>query len=240
MKLASLFSGGKDSTYATYLMEQSGQEVPYLVTIVPEDPYAMLFHTLNLDAVPLHAQSMGKELVRVASSGQEDEDLDSLRGALAGIEIDGVITGAIASDYQWDRINRVCEGLGLRCFSPLWRKDQEMLLRDMVQAGVRAMIVGTFAEGLDQDWLGRVIDEKTIVDLKAVSRRSGINISGEGGEYETLAFDSPLHSCPLELLGQERHVSRDSSKLIIKNPRLAGHTPKACRMSSKRPSMSGV
>jgi ABC transporter with metal-binding/Fe-S-binding domain ATP-binding protein len=240
MRLASLFSGGKDSTFATYLMEQSGQEVPYLVTIVPKDPYAMLFHTLNLEAVPLHAQSMGKELVSVASSGLEDEDLEALRVALAGMEIDGVITGAIASDYQWDRINRVCEGMGLRCFSPLWRKDQELLLRDMVQAGVRAMIVGTFAEGLDQQWLGRIIDERTIIDLKAVSGRSGINISGEGGEYETLAFDSPLHSCPLELLGQERQVSRDSSKLIIKNPRLAGHTPKACRMSSRRPSMSGV
>ncbi len=235
-----MFSGGKDSTYATYLMEQSGQEVPFLVTIMPQDPYAMLFHTLNLDTVPLHAQSMGKELISVPSSGEEGEDLEALRGAIAGLDIDGVITGAIASDYQWDRINRVCEGLGVRCFSPLWRKDQELLLRDMVQAGVRAMIVGTFAEGLDQNWLGRVIDEKAIGDLKVVSKRSGINISGEGGEYETLAFDSPLHACPLELLGQERQVSRDSSKLIIKNPRLAGQTPKACRMSFKRSSMSGV
>jgi predicted ATP pyrophosphatase (TIGR00289 family) len=200
----------------------------------------MLFHTLNLSTVPLHAQAMGKELVSVPSSGQEVDDLEALRGALTGLDIDGVITGAIASDYQWDRINRVCDGLGVRCFSPLWRKDQEMLMRDMVQAGVKAIIVGTFSEGLDQNWLGRIIDEKAIGDLKVVSERSGINISGEGGEYETLAFDSPLHSCPLELLGQERQVSRDSSKLIIKNPRLAGHAPKACRMSFKRSSMSGV
>lgn len=237
MRLAALFSGGKDSTYATYLMEQSGHEVPYLVTIVPKDPYAMLFHTLNLETVPLQAQAMEKELVSVPSSGMEEDDLDALSGALQGLEVDGVITGAIASDYQWDRINRVCEVLGLRCFSPLWRKDQETLLRDMVKAGIRAMVVGTFAEGLDQSWLGRVIDDKAIEELISISRRTGINISGEGGEYETLVFDSPLHTCPLELLGQERQISRDSSKLFIRNARLAGHVVKACRMGSKRSSV---
>lgn len=240
MRLAALFSGGKDSTYATYLMEQSGQDVPYLVTIMPRDPYAMLFHTLNLESVPLQAQAMGKDLVSVHSSGSEGDDLEALGKALRGLEVDGVITGAIASDYQWDRINRVCEGLGLRCFSPLWRKDQEMLLRDMVQAGVRAIIVGTFSEGLDPGWLGRVIDDKAIDELKGLSSRTGLNISGEGGEYETLVFDSPLHSCPLELLGQERQISRDSSRLLIRNARLAGHEVKACRMASRRASTSGV
>ena len=240
MRLATLFSGGKDSTYATYLMEQGGQEVPYLVTIVPSDPYAMLFHTLNLETVPLQAQAMGKDLVSVPSSGEEADDLDALGRALQGLDVDGVITGAIASDYQWDRINRVCETLGLRCLSPLWRKDQEMLLRDMVHAGVRAIIVGTFSEGLDPSWLGRVLDERAIDELKWLSMRTGLNISGEGGEYETLAYDSPLHSCPLELLGQERQLSRDSSRLLIRNARLAGHVVKACRMASKRASTSGV
>jgi diphthine-ammonia ligase len=218
--LAALFSGGKDSTYAMLLMEQMGHEVTHLLTIVPRDPYAMLFHTLNLELIPLQAESMGKELVQVHSSGDEVEDLAALKNGLSGLDIDGVITGAIASDYQWDRINGVCEQLGLCCFSPMWRKDQETLLRDMVDAGVVAILVGTFTEGLDRTWLGRQLDHATIDSLLALKKRYGINVAGEGGEYESLVLDSPMHHFPLSILSSEVEADRSSSRMKISRARL--------------------
>jgi len=218
--LAALFSGGKDSTYAMLLMEQMGHEVTHLVTIVPEDPYAMLFHTLNLDLIPLHAESMSKTLVSVRSSGEEAADLSALKAALSGLEIDGVITGAIASDYQWDRINRICEQLGLRCFSPLWRKEQETLLRDMVDAGVVAILVGTFTEGLDKSWLGRRIDHKTIDAFLALRKRYGINVAGEGGEYESLAIDSPMHRRAIVIRSSDMDEDQSSSRLRVREAEL--------------------
>lgn len=213
--MAALFSGGKDSTYAILLMEQMGHEVTHLVTIVPQDPYAMLFHTLNLGLIPMHAESMGKVLVSVPSSGEETADLSALEGALKGLDIDGVITGAIASDYQWDRINGVCERLGLRCFSPLWRKEQETLLRDMVDAGVVAILVGTFAEGLDQRWLGRRIDHPTIEALLGLKKKYFINVAGEGGEYESLALDSPIHRRAIVILSAEADSDHSSSRMRV-------------------------
>jgi diphthine-ammonia ligase len=221
MRLAALFSGGKDSTYAIYLMEQMGHEVTHLVTIVPRDPYAWLFHTLNLEIIPLHAGSMEKELVSIQSSGEEKDDLDALGKALNGLDVEGVITGAIASDYQWDRINGVCQELGLRCFSPLWRRDQEMLLRDMVAAGVRAIIVGTFAEGLDRRWLGREIDDAAIDELVRSRARNGINVSGEGGEYETLVLASPLHRKDIVIVESQVSSDQNSSRLHVTQARSA-------------------
>ncbi len=215
MRLACLFSGGKDSTYAAHLMEQAGHEVVCLVTVVPDDPHSWVFHTLNLEHLPIMAEAMGKDLIAVPSSGEEGADLAALEAALTGLDVEGVVTGAIASDYQWDRINGVCHKLGLKVFSPLWRKDQLTILNDMLQAGMRAMIVGVYSDGLGQDWLGRVLDRGTVDKLSAISKEKGMNVSGEGGEYETLVLDSPMHASPLVPEDVRTEFVRDSGQLRV-------------------------
>jgi ABC transporter with metal-binding/Fe-S-binding domain ATP-binding protein len=215
MRLACLFSGGKDSTYAAHLMEQAGHEVVCLVTVVPEDPHSWVFHTLNLEHLPEMARAMGKDLIAVPSSGEEGADLEALSSALSGLNVDGVVTGAIASDYQWDRINGVCDKLGLKVFSPLWRKDQLTLLNDMLQAGMKVMIVGVYSDGLGQEWLGRTLDRGAVDQLSSLAVKRGMNVSGEGGEYETLVLDSPMHAYPLVAQEVQIEFVRDSGQLRI-------------------------
>lgn len=213
--MACLFSGGKDSTYAAHLMEQAGHDVVVLVTVVPEDPHSWVFHTLNLEHLPEMAEAMAKDLIAVPSSGEEGADLEALERALSGLNVEGVVTGAIASDYQWDRINGVCQRLGLKVFSPLWRKDQPTILNDMLQAGMRVMIVGVYSDGLGQEWLGRTLDRGAVDELSALAKKKGLNVSGEGGEYETLVLDSPMHSYPLVPEDVQVEFSRDSGQLRI-------------------------
>jgi len=222
MKLAALYSGGKDSTYAMQLMEQQGHTVDTLVSIVPLDPHSWLFHTPNMHLMPLIAQALGKRSIVTESSGSEEGDLRALRNILVGLDVDGLVTGAVASDYQWDRMNGVCEALGLRVFSPLWRKEQEMLMRDLIASGIRAIIVAVQAEGLGAEWLGRRLDQTALAELIKISRSKGINLSGEGGEYETLVLDSSFHERPIEVLREERKVSRDGGTLTIKEAKLGG------------------
>lgn len=213
--MACLFSGGKDSTYAAHLMEQAGHEVVCLVTVVPEDPHSWVFHTLNLEHLPEMAKAMGKDLIAVPSSGEEGADLEALESALSNLDVEGVVTGAIASDYQWDRINGVCHKLGLRVFSPLWRKDQLALLNDMLQAGMRMMLVGVYSDGLGREWLGRVLDRGSVDELASLAKARGMNVSGEGGEYETLVLDSPMHLSPLVADDILVEFARDSGQLRI-------------------------
>ena len=182
MRLASLYSGGKDSTFALYLAEQMGHEVPYIVNIMPEDAASWIFHTPNLDVVPLMAESMGKQLVTAPSTGSEEGDMEGLRNALAGLEVEGVVTGAVWSDYQWDRMNIVCGDLGLKVITPLWRKDQDLVMDEFLRSGIRAIIVGCYAEGLDETWLGREIDADAVEELKVLREKYGSSIMGEGGE----------------------------------------------------------
>lgn len=221
MRLASLYSGGKDSTFSLYLMEQSGHDIPYLVNVVPEDAASWIFHTPNLSVVPLMAESMGKELVTAKSSGTEEGDMEGLRNALDGLDIEGVVSGAIWSDYQWDRMNIVCGDLGLKLMAPLWRKDQDMLMDQFIDSGIRSMIVGCYAEGLGEEWLGRIIDRQAVEELKAIRARTGISIMGEGGEYESLTIDSPMHSRPLEIISSEKDWSRQGGTMRVTSARLS-------------------
>jgi len=191
MRVVSLFSGGKDSTYALYVAQQRGWEVSGLVTLEPEDPESLLYHVPNIHLAPLLSECLGIPLAgRKAGSG-ESRELDALKAALTGLGVDGVITGAVASEFQKTRIEGVCHDLGLRCFSPLWRRDQAGLLDDYIMAGFRIMIVGVAAEGLDAPWLGRELDGKAREELLSLHAKHGLSPCGEGGEYESLVLDGP-------------------------------------------------
>lgn len=213
--MASLYSGGKDSTFALYLAEQMGHDVPYLVNIVPEDEASWIFHTPNLGIVPLMAEAMGRKLVTAPSTGTEEGDMEGLRNALEGLDVEGVVTGAVWSDYQWDRMNIVCGELGLKVITPLWRKDQDYVMDQFLDSGIRAVIVGCYAEGLDESWLGRAIDRESVEELKVLREKYGISIMGEGGEYESLTIDSPMHSRALEIKGSEKVWKKGAGTLKV-------------------------
>ena len=48
MKLACLFSGGKDSTYAIHLVKNQGHEVTCLLSVFPKSDESHLLHHPNL------------------------------------------------------------------------------------------------------------------------------------------------------------------------------------------------
>jgi ABC transporter with metal-binding/Fe-S-binding domain ATP-binding protein len=137
-------------------------------------------------------------------SGGEEEELATLQDTLKELDIEGLITGAVASDYQWSRFNRIGEDIGVKVFSPLWRKNQKRVLEDIITAGFEVIIVGVSAEGLDESWLGRRIDEESLKDLEVLNQEKGINISGEGGEYETLVLNGPNFTKRLEIKEAEK------------------------------------
>ena len=215
-----MYSGGKDSTFAMYLAEQMGHEIVCLVTVRPEDRASWIFHTPNLSVVPVMAEAMGKELVTVPSDGTEEGDMDAMRKVLSGLDIDGIVVGALWSDYQWDRMNLICGDLGLYVLAPLWRKDQDTVYDEMVSAGVEAVIVGVFAEGLDGKWLGRRLDAETKRELCMLRDRYGISIMGEGGEYESMTLDSPMHLKRLVIDGSEKRMERNAGTFEVTSIRL--------------------
>lgn len=199
MRLVSLFSGGKDSTYATHLASAGGDEVVYLVTMVPRREDSWMFHTVNLHLAPMVAQAFGFECILVDTSGEKERELEDLRGVLNGLDVDGIVTGAITSMYQRSRVDRICEELSLVHISPLWGRDGLELLEEMLSEGLVVMITAVAAQGLDQRWLGRILDRGAVRELRSLNQRFGINVCGEGGEMETLVLDAPWFGSRLKV-----------------------------------------
>ena len=220
MKLAALFSGGKDSAFAIYIAQQYGWEITHLVTLVSKSQESYMFHVPNIHLVDSLAEAMDIPLIKHETAGEKEEELEDLKDALSIPGIDGVLTGAIASDYQWSRINRVCHHLNLRVFSPLWRKDHAMLVKDMIDAGFEIMIVGVYAHGLGEEWLGRILDRDAFGELLALKEKYGISPAGEGGEFETLVLDAPHFKKRLAVERMEKEWHRDSGSVRVERVRV--------------------
>jgi ABC transporter with metal-binding/Fe-S-binding domain ATP-binding protein len=203
MKLAALISGGKDSSFAIYKALQEGHTVTHLITIKPANPDSYMFHSANIHLTELISQACGIPLVSETSSGEKEKELDDLKKALQRVKVDGVVAGAIESEYQASRVRRLCEELKLTMYAPLWHHEPESLLREMIKY-MDIRMVKVAAAGMDGSWLGRCFDEKMIEDLKALNRKYRIHIAGEGGEYETLVLDAPYYKKRINLLETER------------------------------------
>ena len=200
MRLASLFSGGKDSTYATYLAQEQGHEVACLLTAEPRNPDSWMFHTVNLHLVPLLAQAWGIKSLTVYTEGEKERELEDLEKAISKLDVDGLVTGAIASNYQRSRIDSLCATLDLEHVTPLWGRDAGKLLDEMISAGLVIVVTAVAAMGLDSNWLGRVLDVEALGELRRVHERFGVDVCGEGGEMETLVVDAPWFRSRLELV----------------------------------------
>ena len=204
MRICALVSGGKDSLYAAWLLENTGWSVAELLTLVPSESDAWLFHTPNLRWVPLLAEAWRKphRVHPVPGVGTEAE-MEGLTTALAplrGRGFDGVCVGAIGSSFQWSRLQQVAEGLGLRVFAPLWRVDPVRVVEEEISSGLVIRIAQVASEPLGPELLGRRLDGALLSELRARSRAGpSFNVAGEGGEYETLVTFAPGFSSRLEV-----------------------------------------
>lgn len=223
MRLVTLFSGGKDSTYALYLASKE-HEIKYLVSIISENPESYMFHTQNIELTKLQAKAMKLPIITKMTKGEKEKELKDLRDVLATIrnDIDGIVCGAIESEYQKSRVVRICEELGLKFLAPLWKRDPLLLLKGMLNAGFKIMIVAVGAAGLTKEWLGRIIDEKCLADLIELNKKYKIHLAGEGGEFETFVLDCPLFKERIEVKDYEKIWDEEtrSGGLLIKKVEL--------------------
>ena len=220
MDVAALFSGGKDSVYALYLLQQEGWKVVRLLTVIPRTRDSYMYHCPNIEWTRLQAEALGVEIRTIDSDGQQEAELADLEQLMSTEEVDGFVSGAIASDYQWTRINEICHRLEKPLFSPLWRKDQRMLFKDMLDAGFRIVVSGTYAAGLDERWLGREIDGAAFDELCELGDAHRLSVSGEGGELETFVIDGPNFAKMISIEEADLEVSRDSGTFSIRKAAL--------------------
>lgn len=198
MKLLSLISGGKDSWYALFVMMQEGHEISDAVTFIPKNPESyMLQHAMTPDVKEQFSKitlNIRHHIFEV--SGEKEKEIEEMKNLLAPIvrkeKIDGIVCGALASEYQKQRIDFICEELGIRSYAPLWHKSEENLIKEIIDsAGFEFLIAAIGAEGID-NWHLKKITKTNLPAFISDLKKARCNVSGEGGEYETFVTKTPF------------------------------------------------
>ncbi|XP_020211998.1 diphthine--ammonia ligase isoform X2 [Cajanus cajan] len=234
MKVVALVSGGKDSCYAMMKAIHYGHQIVALANLMPLDDSvdeldSYMYQTVGHQIIVSYAECMGLPLFRrriqgssrhqelgyKATQGDEVEDLFILlREVKRQIpSVGAVSSGAIASDYQRLRVESVCSRLGLVSLAYLWKQDQSLLLQEMITNGIVAVTVKVAAMGLDPaKHLGKELAFLNAY-LHKLKELYGINVCGEGGEYETLTLDCPLFSNAHIVLDEYQVVMHSSDSI---------------------------
>ncbi len=199
MKLGSLFSGGKDSTFATYMAKLEGHDIACLVTIFPKSEESYLLHHPNIGLSVLQAKAMNIPQITVGLDSDDiaievDNLKKTLKTAKEQFGIDGIVHGGIRSIFQKNHFETICRSLSLDVIAPLWNINEMSYLRELVQSGFRFIVTSVTAHGLDDSWLGKEITAPDVEKLITTSTRFGFNVSFEGGEAETFVVSCPLFS----------------------------------------------
>jgi ABC transporter with metal-binding/Fe-S-binding domain ATP-binding protein len=193
IKLGILFSGGKDSCLALHIAEQKGYEIKYLLSVIPENFDSFMFHKPYLGLLEKQAENLGIDLVVIKSKGIKDEELNDLKELIKGVKdkVDGILVGGIASNYQGDKIKKICEEFGLKFYAPLWDYDSEQIWNELLKNDFKVILTKISCEGIPGEYLGRIIDKKFLEDLKKLSEKYKFRMDFEGGEAESAVLYMP-------------------------------------------------
>lgn len=212
MRVLALLSGGKDSVCAVEVARGFGWDVAAALVLRPARDDAWMFHTPNLSAVAGVAECLGLPLVEAPVRAGKEEEIEDLEAAVAAahaeLGLDGLVSGALASEYQRTRLDAVGHRLGLKTFAPLWHKEPRGYLAGMMGAGWDIRFSRTAADGVPASWCGQRLGAAKVEAM--AGHRARPHVAGEGGEYETLVLDCPAYA--RRLVVDEARVEATASR----------------------------
>ena len=201
MRVAILSSGGKDSSAAWWWAMCKGWDIDCLVTVIITGEDSWMFQIPGTKIVEKQANLAGIEWISVDSEGIQEKEILDLEDKLRDLKIDGLVSGAIRSDYQKSRIERMCDRLNIKSWTPLWHQSSLGHMRGLVSNGFKVMITSVSCEGLTDKWIGHVLTENSLKEMEELSKKYRFNVDGEGGEYETLVVSGPHFDGHLDVNG---------------------------------------
>ena len=193
MKVAILFSGGKDSCLALHIAKKQGYEISYLLSVMPKNFDSFMFHKPFLGLLKKQAEMLGIELIMVNSRGIEDKELIDLEKLIRNVKgkVKGIVVGGIASSYQGKRIKKICDKFNLEFIAPLWDFKSEEIWDLLLKENFKVILTKISCEGISKDWLGKIIDKKRFEELKELGKKYKFRIDFEGGEAESAVLGMP-------------------------------------------------
>lgn len=205
------WSSGKDSAWTLHLLRQQPDvEVSGLLTTFNETNDRVAMHGVRLELVQAQAEAAGLPLwsVPLPFPCPNEEYERRMRAVLERAHREGV-THVAFGDLFLEEIRvyreKMMSGTGIQPLFPLWRSAAETssLAKEMLAAGLRAVITALDLRRLDATFAGRFYDLDLLHELPET-----VDPCGENGEFHTFCFAGPMFSHPIPIrLGET--IERD-------------------------------
>ena len=191
MKLAALFSGGKDSTYSIYKVKQMGHDVRCLITLFPKSANSHMLHFPNIKLTKLQSETL--EIPQITSTLKSDESSEEmnvlktlLERAKLDFQIDGLVHGGISSEFQKKSFEKICKESNLNVITPLWKINPKEYMDSLLNSNFEFILTSVSSDGLDETWLGKIISADDVSLLSNLSNKYGFNLNFEEGRLKHL------------------------------------------------------
>jgi diphthine-ammonia ligase len=193
MKVAVLFSGGKDSCLALHMALEKGYQVNYLISIIPDNFDSFMFHKPYLKLLKKQAEMLGIKLIIQKTAGVKEKELNDLKKLIKKVknDVEGIVVGGIASNYQGDRIKHICDEFKLKFYAPLLGFDGLNIWGLLLKNKFKVILTKIACEGIKKEFLGKIIDEALLGELRKLSEKYKFRIDFEGGEAESAVLGMP-------------------------------------------------
>lgn len=213
LKIAAIWSGGKDGCLSYFKLTQQGYKVEYLFNLINKGNNTVAFHNFHKDLIKTQSNVVGMSLLQNKiclqknNRRQFENELKKIISKLKNRGINGISVGyVITGDYQRVLLKQITSDLRITLIEPLYKKNPKNILEEFIKLGFKAVIVSVDISLIDDYWVGCVIDENFIKYLK---EKPNIDFCGDRGEYHTLVIDGPIF--------KKRIILHNTSKIYTKN-----------------------
>ena len=198
MKVAVLWTGGKDSSLSCYKVLKDKFDVAFVVTFIWEQP--SLAHPLSIIKLQSEALQIPFLWERI-----QPPYFEAYRKAILELKkdygIEGVVTGDISyvDSFHGNWIDDVCKDTDVEVIKPLWELDRFKIIEDLMSSGFKVIFTCAKEPWFNEKWIGRTIDARSFKELKELNKKTGMDICGEMGEYHTMTLDAPFYKKTIQV-----------------------------------------
>lgn len=203
------WSTGKDSALALYfLLQDPKYSVEKLLTTLSVEDSRVSMHGIRKELLLKQVRHIGLPLSILEL--KKDISMTNygkiFKSSLINLKAQGYTHSAFGDIFLEDlkqyRETKL-ESIGLKALFPLWKMDSFTLMTRFLELGFKAIIVSVNAKVLDENTVGRVIDEDFLKILP-----KGVDPCGENGEFHTFVYDGPIFNKPVDFkIGEKKLVN---------------------------------
>lgn len=220
MKVAVLYSGGKDSNYAVEFAKSKGWKIEYLLSVKPSRKDCYLFHFATVENTPLQAELLGIKHFLIGcdvADAEKEADLikEFVQGKQKSLPVDAVLLGGTGLQMtQLKSVQKALRVLNVEVFAAHAGLDHEDVFKEMINKGYEIVVTQIAGDGL-RKWLGKTITKENYEELEADSKKFGFHVGFEGGYADTFVCNSPLFTQRIVMEEIEKHLDDQYSGHVV-------------------------